>query len=135
MTNSLAREGFSPEFLAWLTTADMGEIEEAYADNFKCAHGIKARWVYGAGYSREEFANMFVSLGHDIAEEEKREAAAKANFMARIESMGLSDWARDNKIAAEIDLWEHNYAREYQPDPEALPYEEMAGKAGFEAVL
>ena len=128
---SISHATFSPEFSAWLETAEMEDIEGAYAENYKDAHGIKARWVYGAGHTREQFADMFVRLGNDIKEEENREAAANARFMALVESLGLTQWAADNGIKTAMDLCEYNYAREYIAEPEALPYEVMAGKKGY----
>jgi hypothetical protein len=123
---SLARPQFSPEFVQWLATAPIEEIEGAYAENYKDAHGIKARWVYNSGRTREQWANDFVSLGEDIKEENEREAARDAAFMAMVASVGLADWAKANGIRCEMDLWEHNYRREYTPDPEPFPYEDMA---------
>lgn len=123
---SLSRPTFDEGFTLWLATAEMEEIEGAYAENYKEAHGIKARWVYGRGYSREQFADMFVSLGADIKAENERQDAADAAFMAMIASVGLTDWAAENNIRCEMDLWEHNYRREYTPDPEPFPYEDMA---------
>lgn len=123
---ALARPTFSPEFVQWLATADMEEIEGAYAENYKDAHGIKARWVYNAGYSREEFANMFVSLGHDIDEMEGKVRAEEAAFLARVAAVGLADWAERNNVRCEMDLWDHNYNEHFTVDPEPLPYEDMA---------
>ena len=122
---ALSRPTFDAGFTNWLATAEMEEIESAYAENYKDAHGIKARWVFGAGYSRVEFADMFVRLGHDIQQEEARRDEEDAAFMAKVASVGLADWAAENGIRCEMDLWEHNYRREYTPDPEPFPYEEM----------
>lgn len=110
----LTRPTFSEGFVEWLATADMEEIEGAYAENYKDAHGIKARWVYNAGISREEFANMFVQLGYDIKAEEERQDAEDAAFLERVASLGLAEWAERNNIRSELDLWEHNYQVEGQ---------------------
>lgn len=125
---AIARPEFSPEFANWFATASIGALEEAYAESYKEAHGIKARWVYGSGHTREELADMFVRLGHDIQAERERERQADAAFMARVESLGLTGWAEANGIKSELDLWEYNYAREYTPDPAPLPYEGMAAR-------
>ncbi len=109
---ALARPTFSEGFVEWLATAPMEEVEGAYAENYKDAHGIKARWVYNAGISREEFADMFVHLGEDIKAEEDRQEAADKAFRERVASLGLADWAERNGIRNEYDLWEHNYREE-----------------------
>lgn len=111
---ALARPTFSEGFVEWLATAPMEEIEDAYAENFKDAHGIKARWVYNAGITREEFADKFVQLGYDIKDEEDRQEAEDAAFRERVASLGLAEWAERNNIRSELDLWEHNYQVEGQ---------------------
>lgn len=120
---SLTRPEFSPEFVQWLATADMEEIEGAYAENFKDAHGIKARWVYNAGITREEFADKFVHLGYDIKAEEERMEAEDEAFRARVASLGLTDWAERNGIKNESDLYMYNYeqeSRDWQDEHELL---------------
>lgn len=109
---TLTRTEFSPEFTEWLATAPMEDIEGAYAENYKDAHGIKARWVYNAGITRDEFANMFVILGHDIQAEEKRQNEADEAFRKRIADLGLTEWAQRNGIHNEYDLMDYNYRTE-----------------------
>lgn len=113
---TLARPEFDAGFVNWLATADMEDIECAYAESYKDAHGIKARWIYGRGYSREEFADMFVNLGHDLKREQERQDAETAAFIQRVADLGLTDWAARNNIKTELDLWEYNYRQEYQDE-------------------
>lgn len=108
----LSRPTFDAGFTEWLATASMEEIEGSYAECYKDAHGIKARWVYDAGITREAFADMFVTLGHDIKAENDRLEAEQAAFVERIASLGLTEWAERNGIRTEHDLWEHNYREE-----------------------
>lgn len=103
---------FSPEFANWIATADMAELQDAYCDNYKDAHGIKARWVYGRDYTREEFATMFVQLGHEIEAECERDRQRHAEFTARIETLGLTSWAAENGIHTEYDLMDYNMRQE-----------------------
>jgi hypothetical protein len=113
---ALARPTFDAGFVNWLATADMEEIEGAYAENYKDAHGIKARWVYGAGHTREEFADMFVHLGYDLKREEERQDAEDAAFVKRVADLGLTEWAARNGIKTELDLMEYNYRQEWQAE-------------------
>jgi hypothetical protein len=138
MTNAIAnlsRPSFSPEFTAWLANADMADLYDAYCEHYKDAHGIKARWIYGTEYSREEFANMFESLGHAIREENKREQEAQDRFTALIASLGLADWAVANGIRTMYDLWDHNLNNEYQTTEPLTKAEQMAAKIGYEGEL
>jgi hypothetical protein len=102
----------SPAMLDWLMTGDSQEIAEQYCESFKDAHGIKARWMLGAVHTPAEWARMFVQLGHDIDESIEQDKARDAAFLARVESLGLAQWAKDNNIKSELDLWEHNYRKE-----------------------
>lgn len=129
MTNdlllTLARPTFSAEVVQWLATADIDEIMDTYVESFKDAHGIKARWLYGSTITREQFADMFVQLGHDIKAEEQRQRDADARFMAHVEGLGLAAWAAERGIRCELDLWEHDYNQLFRNDPEPYPYEHM----------
>jgi hypothetical protein len=131
MTNDLllaaiARPSFDEGFTNWLATADMEDILDSYVESYKDGHGIKARWMYGAPMpTRIEFANMFDHLRHDIEASIAADKARDAAFMAMVASVGLSDWAAENNITCEMDLWEHNYQRDWVADPEAFPYDEM----------
>lgn len=105
----LARPSFAPDFTNWLATAPMADIEEAYCESYKDAHGIKARWVYGKGYSREHFADSFEILGRDIKAACERQDAEDAAFRERVASLGLTEWCERNNIRTELDLMEYNY--------------------------
>lgn len=132
MTSSLARPTFDASFVSWLETAEMEEIEGAYAENYKDAHGIKARWVYNAGYSREEFANMFVSLGLDLKAENDREEAYHLSFREQAAQLGLGEWLAANGITTTYDLMDLESRLDWQTrDPEPFPYEMLAVRAGW----
>lgn len=109
----------------WIATAPMHEIEDMYCELYKDAHGIKARWIYGMGFTREQFAGMFDTLEREIEDSIARDRADDAAFMAMVDSLGLSDWASRNGIKREMDVWEHNYRTGFTADPEPLPYERM----------
>lgn len=109
----------------WVMTAPMHEIEDLYCELHKDAHGVKARWIYGMGFTREQFVRMFEQLEADIDAAIEADRAADAAFMAMVDSLGLSDWAARNGIKRELDVWEHNYRTEYTPDPAPYPYDEM----------
>lgn len=125
--NLLARPSFDASMVNWLATADMEDILDTYVECYKDGHGIKARWMYGQPMpSRAEFASMFDHLNHDIEASIAADKARDAAFMEMVASVGLSGWAAENNIKCEMDLWEHNYQRDWVPDPEAFPYDEMA---------
>lgn len=122
----LARPSFSAAMVNWLATADMDEILDTYVENYKDGHGIKARWMYGQPMpSRVEFASMFDHLARDIDESIAADKARDVAFMAMVDSVGLTAWAAENNIKCEMDLWEHNYQRDWVPDPDAFPYDDM----------
>lgn len=132
MTPSLFRPTFSASFVSWLETAEMEEIEGAYAENYKDAHGIKARWVFNAGYSRVDFANMFVALGQDIKEENEREEAYHQKFRDQAQQLGLGEWLASKGITTTYDLMDSESRLDWQAqDPEPFPYELLAVKAGW----
>lgn len=102
---TLARPSFSPEFVQWLATAPIRDIEEAYCENYKEAYGIKARWVFDSNRTREQWADDFVQLGNDIRDENERAAEYEA--------------AEQERVA-----WENEH-ESFVRDPEPLPYEHM----------
>lgn len=95
-----------------IATGDEAELRDMYCDMYKDAHGIKARWVYGNSYSREEWLSMFNHLLYDIDASIEADKAADAAFMARITDLGLAKWAEENNIKSEMDLMEYNYRME-----------------------
>lgn len=113
MTTAAALAASFPKLSAamceWLATGNNDDFADAYCENYKDAHGIKARWVLGREYSREEWASMFNSLEHALDAEFAREEAENAAFAARLASVGLTEWAERNGIRTEYDLMEHNY--------------------------
>lgn len=125
---TLARPSFDASFVEWLATASMEEIEGSYAESYKDANGIKARWVYDAGISREEFADMFVSLGYDLMDEEARQVEDARQFTEMLGELGLTLWCEANGVSD----W---YADAFYPmpvnTPEPFPYEMMAVRAGW----
>ena len=133
--SSLHRPNFSPEFTAWLATADEIDLKDAYCESYKEAHGIKARWIYSYTYTREQWADSFYSLGLDIKAENAREQEQQARFAAQIESLGLTAWAAANNIRNMYDLWDHNMNNEYTKDEPLTKAEQMAGKVGYEGEL
>jgi hypothetical protein len=122
---TLARPSFTTGMLNWLATAPMDEIESEYSDNFKGAHGFRPRWVHGADFSREWFADAFESLAADYMAVEAREQAENEALAAHLASLGLTSYAAEKGIRTQFDVLELNYATEYTPDPPALPYEDM----------
>lgn len=102
-------QSFSPEFANWLATAPLEDLADAYCENYKDAHGIKARWVRADSYDRAGWATAFAQLGADIEAEYQREQAENAALMARLASCGLTDWAERNGIKSQLDLDEYNY--------------------------
>lgn len=126
----VSRPTFSADFAEWLASADMAEIMDAYVESYKEAHGIKARWLYGATISRVEFADMFVSLGHEIVAEREREEAIHLSFRERASLLGLADWLAFNGITTTYDLMDLECRQAWQAtDPEPLPYEHMVPEA------
>jgi len=95
---AVTRPSFDASFINWLATAPMEEIEGSYAECYKDAHGIKARWVWNAGISRVEFADMFVSLGNDLKEEEERDAEDARHFAEIMAANGLTLWCEANGV-------------------------------------
>lgn len=130
MNDFASLKSFSPEFATYFATAPMDELLDGYCESYKDAHGIKARWIYGQNLSRWELAQAFDGLAADIKAAEEHEAARDAAFLARVEAMGLSDWAARNNIRSEWDCMEHNdnVSWEAKRDPEPLPYEELAAR-------
>jgi hypothetical protein len=126
MTDYASLKSFSPEFAAYFAAAPMDELLDGYCESYKDAHGIKARWVYNSGMSRDELARAYDRLAGDIKAENERQEAADAAFRNRIAALGLSDWAERNGIRSEYDLWDHNdrVSWEAKRDPEPLPYED-----------
>lgn len=92
-----------------IATAPEADLQDSYCDMHKEAHGIKARWVYGRSYTREEWLSMFNGLLFDIDESIAADKAADEAFMKRVADLGLSDWAARNNIKSELDLMEYNY--------------------------
>lgn len=123
MNDFASLKSFSPEFAEYFATAPMEELLDGYCESYKEAHGIKARWIYDSGMTREELARAYDTLAGDIRHECEREEARAAAFMARVADLGLTEWAARNNIRNEYDLWEHNNRDRYSPDPEPLPYE------------
>lgn len=91
---------------------DTADLYDAYCDNYKDAHGIKARWVYGNTYTADQWVNMFSMLAYDVDESIARDEARDAAFRERIASLGLAEWAERNNIRNEYDLMEYNYQQE-----------------------
>ena len=93
-------------------SGDVADLYDSYCDNYKDAHGIKARWVYGNVYTADEWVTMFSQLAYDVdASIERDEAEAKA-LRERIASLGLTEWAERNNIRNQYDLMEYNYQQE-----------------------
>ena len=115
----------SGAMMDFLMYGEQVEIAEAYCESFKDAHGIKARWMLGAVNTPAEWAQMFTQLSHDIEDSINRDKAQDAKFMAMVDSLGLTGWAKDNGIRCEMDLWDHNYRHEFTADPAPFPYDEM----------
>ena len=84
------------------------ELMDDYCDLHKSVHGVKARWIYGAGYSEAQMEFLLESLqkeGERVwAEEAKREAIADAEFLAAIDKM-VALGAGDKKTALK---WLHD---------------------------
>ncbi len=95
-----------------IANGDEAELRDMYCDMYKDAHGIKARWVYGNSYGRDEWLSMFNHLLYDIDASIEADKAADAAFQARIADLGLTEWANRNGIKSELDLMEYNYRQE-----------------------
>lgn len=133
MNQSLARATFDASFVTFLSEAPMEEIEDAYCESYKDAHGIKARWIYGCGYTREEFADMFVSLGEDIKAENAREDMYQESFREKASNLGLTEWLTANGITTTYDLMEQQDRQAWDSEsiPAPFPYEMLAIRAGW----
>lgn len=108
----------TPEVIANITNAvnsgDTADLYDSYCDNYKDAHGIKARWVYGNIYTAQEWVSMFSSLAYDVDASIARDEAEAQAFRDRIASLGLTEWAERNNIRDEYDLMDYNYRQEMQ---------------------
>lgn len=84
------------------------ELMDDYCDLHKSVHGIKARWIYGAGYTEAQMEDMLARLQRDAEEvwkqEAAREAIADAAFITAINKM-VELGAGDQKTAIK---WLHD---------------------------
>lgn len=84
------------------------ELMDDYCDLHKSVHGVKARWIYGAGYSEAQMEAMLAILQKDAEEvwklEAEREAVADAAFLKAIDKM-VELGAGDQKTALK---WLHD---------------------------
>jgi hypothetical protein len=97
-------------YLAYFDTprTKLQELMDDYCDLHKSVHGIKARWIYGAGYSEAQMEDMLARLQRDAEEvwkqEAAREAIADAAFITAINKM-VELGAGDHKTALK---WLHD---------------------------
>lgn len=134
MTNDYTSlKSFSPEFASYFDAAPMDELLDAYCENYKDAHGIKARWIYSSDLSRMELARYFDILAREIKAEREREAEHDAAFRNSIDSVGLTEWAARNNIHTQYDLYDHQHELYWrgQQEPEADAYEALAIRKGY----
>lgn len=97
-----------------VNSGDTADLYDSYCEQYKDAHGIKARWVYGNTYTADQWVRMFSSLSYDVDASIARDEAEAKAFRERIAALGLSEWAERNGIRSEFDLMEYNYRQEWK---------------------
>lgn len=98
----------------WLATVSMDEFLDIYSERYRDAYGIRARWVYGRTYTREEMADMWNRLDLEIEASNARDKAEDEAFRQRMADCGLSGWAERNNINNDRDLEEYNYSKQFE---------------------